>query len=210
MFHTLEQTLLSYADKLPLEIFLFIGSIVEEVIAPIPSPFVPVAAGSVSEIQGKAFFFLFWLALFGAVGKLIGAWFLYLAADKAEDVVLGKFGKFLGISHKEVEAVGKHLNHGGRDIIVLTALRALPIMSSTLISLVSGILKVNKKTYTVATLVGTYLRDLLFLYFGYAGLHTFGSLVTGLEDTESKIQAIAAVGILIFLVWIFFKRRKSH
>ena len=45
MFHTLEQTLLSYADKLPLEIFLFIGSIVEEVIAPIPSPFVPVAAG---------------------------------------------------------------------------------------------------------------------------------------------------------------------
>lgn len=209
MFHTLEQIIISYADKLPLEIFLFLGSIIEEVIAPIPSPFIPVAGGSISAIQTKPLIFLFWLAAFGAIGKVIGAWVLYILADKAEDLVLGKFGKYLGVSHKQIESVGKHLNHGGRDMVVLTILRALPIMSSTLISVVCGILKVNKKTYTVTTLVGTYLRDLLFLYFGFAGLHTFGSVVNGLQDTESKIQAVAAGVILTLLVWLFLKRRSS-
>ena len=209
MFHNLEQLLISYADKLPLEVFLFLGSILEEVIAPIPSPFIPVAAGSVSALQAKPLIFLFWLAAFGAVGKLIGAWVLYIFADYAEDIVLGKFGKILGVSHKEIESVGKHLTGGHRDLIVLTVLRALPIMSSTLVSVVSGVLKINKKTYTIATLVGTYIRDLLFLYFGFAGLQTFGSLVNGLEDTESKIQAVSGGVILVLLVWLFFKRRKN-
>src|SRR3990167_9664077 len=106
MFKAIEETLFSYADKLPLEVFLFAGSIIEEVIAPIPSPFIPVGAGTVAAVQEKPLLFLFWLAGFGAVGKVIGAWVLYFAAYKAEDIVLGKFGKFLGVSHKEIESVG--------------------------------------------------------------------------------------------------------
>ncbi|MBI2267917.1 MAG: VTT domain-containing protein [Candidatus Blackburnbacteria bacterium] len=208
MFTQIESLIISYSDKVPLEIFMFLGSIIEEVIAPLPSPFIPIAAGSVTALQGKPLSILLWLAAFGAMGKVLGAYVLYFAADKAEDIVIGKFGKIFGVTHKEIEGIGKHLNQGYRDIVVLTILRTLPIISSTLVSVVCGTIKVNKKTYITATLVGTYFRDLLFLYFGFIGLSTFGSLVRGLESTESKLQALAAGAILIFLVFLLFKRRK--
>lgn len=204
-----ELALASWANQLPLEIFMFAGSIVEEVIAPLPSPLVPATAGSVAALQNRPLGTIAWLAAFGATGKVIGAWVLYLLADKAEDIVVGKFGKFLGVSHKKIEGIGKHLQGGRRDLAVLTLLRALPVVSSTLVSVVCGTIKVNKRVYTLATFIGTYFRDLLFLYFGFAGLSAFSNVIAGLENTESKLQLISLSAIFVFLTWLFLKKRRG-
>ena len=103
----IEGMLKSSANYLPLELSSFLGGLVEEVIAPIPSPFVMAAVGSAAYAQSKAFIMLAWLALVGSAGKTIGAWFIYFVADKMEDVVIEKFGKFLGVSHEQVEDIRK-------------------------------------------------------------------------------------------------------
>ena len=207
-FTGLEQTLVAYASKVPLELFTLVGTFVEEVIAPIPSPLMMTTVGSLAALQGKAFSYLLILSVIGAVGKVFGAWILYYFADKAEDIVLGRFGKFLGVSHADVERVGKHLNGGYRDDIILIVLRALPIIPSSVVSVGSGILKINLKTYLYTTFLGTIIRDFVFLYFGFVGISAFEGYIKGFESVESLIQ-IGVAGILfVGMVYLYWMRGK--
>ena len=83
MFTYIETVLMSFVNILSLEVFVFVASIIEEVIAPIPSPTVMVVAGSVAQLQERALFFLIPLAIIGALGKVIGALFVYVLPDTA-------------------------------------------------------------------------------------------------------------------------------
>ena len=210
LFTQVEQTLVSYADKVPLELFTLVGTFVEEVIAPIPSPLMMTTAGSIAALQGKAMSYLLVLSVIGAVGKLFGAWILYFFADKAEDIVLGRFGKLLGVSHADVEKVGKHLKGGRKDYLILTVLRALPIIPSSVVSVGSGILKINLKTYLVTTFIGTIIRDFVFLYFGFVGVSAFEGYIKGFESVESMIQIAVAAVLIIFVGYMYYRRGKHN
>lgn len=209
MLENLEHQLLVFSQIVPLEIFTFFGALVEEVIAPIPSPIIMTTAGSIAFSQGRALIYLLVLALIGSLGKTIGAWILYFIADKGEDVILTRFGKFIGINHTHVEQIGKKLGNGWRDYVVLTGLRALPVMPSAPISVVCGILKIDLKTYLISTFAGTTLRNLLFIYLGYSSLSTFENIVHGFEKTESLIQIVLLVGVAGIIAFAYYKRHKS-
>lgn len=208
IFSQFEQVLIDYADKVPLELFVLVGTFIEEVIAPIPSPLLTTTAGSIAAIQGKPMTYLLVLSVIGATGKLFGAWLLYIFADKAEDIVLGKFGKFVGVSHADVEKVGKYLNGGIRDDLILIVLRAIPIIPSSVISIGSGVLKINIKTYLYTTFLGTIVRDYIFFYFGYVGISLFEGYIKGFESVESFIQIAVGVALFVFIGFAYYKRGK--
>ncbi|MCG3176494.1 MAG: hypothetical protein MOGMAGMI_01449 [Candidatus Omnitrophica bacterium] len=205
----IEQWLMDSAGRLPLEVSSFGGGLIEEVIAPIPSPFVMAAVGSAAYAQGKGFWVLCWLSLLGSAGKTLGAWFLYAVADKLEDLLVGKLGRFLGVSHQDVESVGKRFTGGHKDAWILFMLRALPIVPSSPVSVVAGIIKLELRTYLLATLAGNFFRNLVYIYLGYSGLSAYRSVLHHLDSTESVVQ----VGIFLCLVavvgWVYWQRRKS-
>lgn len=196
-----------YADKVPLGIFTFFGSLIEEVIAPIPSPFVLTLAGSIAEVQQQPLLALLWISLVGACGKTLGAWFLYFVADKSEDILLTRFGKFLGVTHQEIEAIGKKFGKGHRDDIILLLIRSTPIIPSAPISLVCGLIKMNFRTFIGATFAGTYIRNLLYLYLGYTGVSNYETFLRGLNSAESTIQIIIFFIVLAFVGWAYYKRK---
>ncbi len=198
------------AGSTPLGVFVFVGSILEEIIAPIPSPLVMMLAGTLAHAQNHTLPYLLLLALLASFGKTIGSWFFYILADKTEDLVLTRFGKILGISHKEIEAIGKHFNGGWKDDVILFLLRAVPIMPTTLTSLVCGAIKLNIRTYLRATFFGYCVRSFIFLYLGYTGIATYDSLSGGLGSVESFIKIAFAFGLVVLLVWVFYKRGKGN
>lgn len=198
----------SFANQVPLGLYTAVASFVEEVIAPIPSPFVMTSAGSIAEAQGKTLLFLFILAVIGSIGKTLGAWLLYFVADKFEDIVITKYGRFFGVSHRELESIGKHFKGHWKDTFVLMGLRALPIIPSAPISIVCGAIKVNLPSYLLATFVGTIIRNIIFLYFGYAGFSSYEGIVNGLQSIESVVQVILVAFVGLFIVWIYWKRHK--
>ncbi len=200
----------SFAVHVPIELYTFVASFIEEVIAPIPSPFVMTSAGSIAEAQGKAVFFLLILAIIGSVGKTLGAWLLYYIADKGEDVLIKKYGRFFGVSHRELESIGKHFKGHWKDTFVLLGLRALPIVPSAPISIVCGAIKVSLRSYLFATFFGTIARNMIFLYFGFAGLSSYESVVNGLESVESVVQIFLAAFVGLFIVWMYWKRYKNQ
>ncbi len=211
MFGGIINFLVDIANKTPIEAFVLIGSFVEEVIAPIPSPLVMTLAGSIAEAQGKTLPSLFLLALLGAFAKTVGSWIIYVVSDKAEDLVIGRFGKFLGVSHKEVERIGKLLNSGGiKDDIVLFLLRAIPIIPTAPVSIVSGLVKLNLRTYLNSTFWGTMVRNILYLYLGFSGLTTLEALNEGFETWETLGYIVLFVLLVVGVGWMYFRRGKLH
>jgi membrane protein DedA with SNARE-associated domain len=196
------------AYQIPLELFVIIGSFIEEILAPIPSPIVMVLAGSLAHAQEHSMLYLLWLALFGAIGKTAGAYILYFVADKLEDVVIQKFGKYVGVTHKEIESIGKKLNGGWQDNVFLFLARALPIIPSAPVSLGCGIIKINRKTFITSTFAGTYVRDLLYLYLGYLGLGNYKEIADGFEGIESIGKILLFVVLAGVVVWAYLHRRK--
>ncbi|QQS38548.1 VTT domain-containing protein [Candidatus Woesebacteria bacterium] len=209
IFSSLIVLLETFSHKVPLELFTLVGSIIEEVVAPIPSPFVMALAGSLAGAQGQPLWYLGFLSLFGALGKTLGAWVLYIIADKLEDIVIVKIGKFVGVTHKEIENIGKRLNGGWRDNVFLLIARAIPVIPSAPISIACGIIKINRKTFLTSTFIGTYIRNMLYLYLGYAGLGNYKQITSGFEGVES-IGQFLLFGIVALIIALSYYKRKHH
>lgn len=190
-----------------MELFTFFGAILEEVIAPIPSPFVMTLAGSVAQSQGNAFWYLFVLAVIGATGKTLGSAILYWLADKVEDLVLSRLGKFIGITHEEVEKFGQKLSGTRRDFVTLLVIRSTPVIPSAPISLICGFIKVDFKQFITATFFGTIVRDFVYLYFGYTSLEAAATLLDGMDGIESIITVLMALVGAAVVGWIIYKKK---
>jgi membrane protein DedA with SNARE-associated domain len=191
--------LTNIANLVPLPLFTFLGALIEEIIAPIPSPIIMTLAGSLASAANQNWIYLLLLALTGSVGKTIGAYVIYYIADKAEDVVIQKFGKFIGINEQDVEKISQKLNSGTRDDIVLFFLRAIPIIPTAPVSVVCGLIKTNLKTYLYTTFLGTIVRNIFYLYLGFTSLSAIDSINSDI-DTFEKI----GYGVILVLVGIIF------
>ena len=209
MFANLEQIIISYAEHIPLEIFSPAVSFFEEIIPPIPSPSVMFATGSMALIQGYLFPGLIILALLGAVGKTLGASVAYFVADKVEDLFSAGISKFIGITHSQIESFGSHLGKGLRDYVILTVLRSLPIVPSSLLSVGCGLLKVQFRLFLFSTFVGSIIRDFIYIYLGYIGTEVAVSFLQKTTSTESFVKIGIVLIVLISLGFVYIKRRRA-
>ena len=207
MLHDFSEFLTSLAYVLPLELFVFVGSFIEEIVAPIPSVLITTLAGSLALAAGYGWPGLLWLAVLAALGKSIGCAILYVIADKAEDFLLVRLGPKIGITHAEVERVGKFFTGGIRDYLILIVIRALPLSPSLPISVFAGIIKIPFTLYNIATLIGNTIRSLLFIAVGYTGFSAYQSLLNHATSIESLIQIGLAVFLVLFVLTIYYLRR---
>lgn len=207
------QSLISWlealSESIPVGWFVFVGAIVEEVIAPIPSPLVMMLGGSIAAGQGSSVTFLLVLALIGAVSKTLGSIVIYLISDKMEDVLIDKFGKFLGVSHSDTEGLGTFFSKSSREDIALFLMRAVPVMPTAPVSVIAGIIKVNFKTYVVSTFFGLIVRNLIYLYLGYTSLGALESLSEGFDSLEKIGYFMLAVLGGISVLWMYRKRQQG-
>jgi len=204
--------IITYLEKLaqyvPLEVFTIIGTFLEEVIAPIPSPFVLTTAGTITKAQNNPLSYIFFIAILASVSKTFGGWLLYNLTDKIEDVFTSKFGKFIGITSNDVEKIGSYFNGGKKDWLVLFALRSIPIFPSSPISITAGLIKIKMKTFLLTTFTGTIIRNLCYLYLGYAGLAASEEVMAGLDKSETVGKVIIVVMFAGVLLWGFKKRKQ--
>lgn len=207
MFDQFTSMLVSLADRMPVEWFTFIGSFVEEVVAPIPSPIVMTVAGSLANAQGHPFSYLFVLSLIGAAGKTLGAVFVYGVSYYAGLFFVDRFGRFFGVTHTDIDRLRTKLDGGIKDLLLVTFFRALPIMSSAVVSIGCGVLRIGFFTYLIATIVGTIVRDFFYLYVGFSGVAAYHALVDGLDSIEGLIQVAIGVCVVMLLGWLYFRRK---
>ena len=198
------------AQQIPVTRFVFIGAMVEEVIAPIPSPLVMMLAGSIAAAQASSLLFLLFLALVGALSKTIGSLIIYVLADKAEDVLINKFGKFLGFSHSDTEGLGKFLGQGKRDKYAIFLLRAVPVIPTAPVSIIAGLLKMDLKTYLASTFLGLIVRNSIYIYLGFTSLGALESLSEDFDSLERIGYLLLSVFAGFALLWMYRKRQRGN
>ncbi len=150
--------------------FVLIGSFAEEVISPIPSLLVMGTAGTIAFARGLSIWHLFLFSCIGNIGKTAGAYIYYVIGDKMEDLVVPRYGKYFGVTHREIEEIGRKFTGTWKDAALLFLLRAIPFFPTTTTSVVCGILKMRLSEYLSITFVANFIKDFVYLLVGYAGL----------------------------------------
>lgn len=194
----------SLSKIIPLPLFVVLGSFLEEIVAPIPSPLVMTSAGTIIQANGQNLVYVLYIAVIAAVTKTLASLILYFFSDKAEDFFVNKFGSALKISRKEIENIGKHFNNTRRDGLLLFVLRAVPLFPGAPVSILCGIIKLNLKTYISASFLGTVVKNLIYIYAGVLSLNYLESF----RDSYGVIENIGYI-LLIGLVLYFVAKHQG-
>lgn len=199
------------SQAVPLPLFAFLGSFIEEIVAPLPSPFVMMLAGSIIGLSTLklSIINMVFISAIGALGKTLAALIVYYVSDKSEDLVVGKFGKFFGITKGSVEALGKYLDKKRSEFPILFLLRVIPIFPSTPISVVAGIIKVNIRSYISSTFWGTTIRNMFYMILGYSSFEALESIIERMDKYEYLGYAILALAVLGVFVYLRVKNKKE-
>ncbi len=197
--------------SLPLELFVFIGTCIDEVISPIPAFLVLVPAGIAAHVQGMPWFYLGILALISGVARAMSGYVLYILADKLEDVLFGNGRKFFGITHAEIETYGEKLGKESpaKAWVLLFLMHALPVFPGTLLSLGSGFIKLPVSIFMTSTALGSAVVAVFFLALGYSGVQS-AELLKRLDSTAQIITVVFVIIVASLLGWQYYRVKKRQ
>lgn len=171
-----------------------------------PSFAVLLPAGALAEARGMGIWYLAWLMVFSAIGRIAAAVILYTLADKFEDVVLKNGRKFFGVGHRQIERFGQKLGKGKKDWVFLFLMNAVPVFPGGALSILCGFVRVRFIMFVVCTFFGTMINALIYLSIGYAGVKGAGAL-RGLEIGSQIVAALLLViGVVAF---VRYRRRRA-
>lgn len=185
---------------------VFFATLLEEIIAPIPSPLVPLTAGFFLLPTNDWFVTTAWQALFiialpVAFGVTLGSIAVYSLGYLGGKSVIEKSKKWIGLSWEDVERTERKITKGRGDEITLFILRVLPIVPGVAISSLCGIVHYNIKTFVIITFFGSLVRATAL---GIVGWYV-GSVYLAYIDAISKIEKYILI-ILIALIVFFVGR----
>lgn len=195
------------SQTINLKIFVVIGSFLEEIVAPIPSPFVMTTAAALAQSQNYVFSQLATLVIVASLAKTVSSCLIYLAADKLEDLVVGKLGKHIGVDHDLIEQIGEFLTGTWADDFLMVLARALPFIPTSLVSVGAGVIKYSKKSFVITTFLGVIIRNAFYLWVGYVGI-TQLDLV--LQEAKGNPFFISLTIVVILLTLYALVKIKNH
>jgi len=155
-----------------LELVVFIGAFVQELIAVLPSFVVFTPAGASLMDGGKDLWYVVLLAFFIGISRVLAGLLLYRLSDGLRVRIYKRRRAWLGVTRHDIDKVKRKIGeHGSWWSIFM--LWAIPIVPSTVISLGAGFMKIPLPTFMGATYVGSVINALTYLCIGYFGLRLF-------------------------------------
>jgi membrane protein DedA with SNARE-associated domain len=195
---------------------VFLATLIEEIVAPVPSPIVPLAAGfflisndTTSLLQMIPRISLV-VALPVAIGVGIGSACVYAIGFFGGKPVLDRTKKWLGFGWEDVQKIETRLRTGKKDEWVLFFLRMIPIIPGVAISGLFGIMRYPFYTFIAITLVGAFLRALILGIIGWKVGEVYATYAHVIEQSEDYIL-YGLLGIFsIWCIYYFTKKISNH
>ena len=208
-FHWLINLLYAYSHTAPLEVLAFLAAFIQEIIAPIPSFPLLATIGYFAKIQEYLPPGILYIAFFSAAGKTIAGVGYYYLADRAEDIVSLKYGKYFNLKPGQLEKVGKKFGESFAHYFILIFIRAIPFLSSTIITVVSGLLKIPFKLFVISMYIGSFIQDTIYIYIGYTGIKVFKHYIKEIHNLRSITMTVVIIGIISLLVYLYLRQKSN-
>ncbi len=204
----LESVLLAYG---PLGVFL--GSVVEEIIAPIPSTLVIMGTSFIilkgAVISLETIFSLFInVVLPASVGVTIGSLLIYTLAYYLGKELIDRWGKYLGVSWENMEKAQNKFEESSSDEIILFIVRALPVIPSVAINVFCGFVRYDLKKFVIITFLGTLVRAFILGFLGWQFGSLYQTIATEISYLEEISLAVIIVALIIYVLREKYKKQK--
>lgn len=210
--HILISWLKELATTIPLPVFVFLGSILEELVPPIPTPLIMSFAGYLTYQRGGHLLSYLLLAFMGACGKSLTSVFLYSLGKNAQNFILShpRLQKFFGLNQANIGKTQRLLAHHWWDEVLLVFLSAVPLIPTFIVSFSCGVVHLPLKAFIPPTFIGTFLRNCFLLWLGVYGteyVRVFWEQ-EGQELSKQPLVVTCAVIGLCIGVFISFRLKK--
>lgn len=189
---------------------VFGGSILEQIVTPIPSSVVVLGASfflmkGVAMSAGSLQTMFFNISIPAALGVTLGSLLYYGISYKIGIPFVERAGKYLGVSVEDLEGVEKRVKESRYENLFLFTARCVPVIPSIAISLFCGLIRYNPRNYVLITFFGAMVQASILGIIGWQ----FGNFYLTLSEGLSFIDNIILV-VLVLVVLIFVLKKRSE
>jgi len=191
---------------------VFVGSVLEEIIAPIPSLFMQLTYGFLLYVNTPTtaetvLKFFVTMPVFAALGVVVGSLPYFLLSKYIGVRFITKFGRFLGLGSDPYAKIQSFLDKQTFDEKFLVFGRLIPMVPSIVIAILPGFFGVSVRNYIIFSFIGAYIRCAALGFVGWQLGRSYLVYFDEIEKTQSVWGPIFLVFIL--LVVLFYLRRKA-
>ena len=152
-------------------------------------------------------FSLVWVATMGALGCNLGSIAAYYAGAHGGRPLLLRYGKYILISHREIEMADRWFERYGQWTVFFS--RLLPVIR-TFIALPAGVARMNFWKFNLYTFAGSWPWCYGLAYAGYQLGEHWPSLQVYFHKFDSVIGALLLAGIVAYIWWHLRNAKRSQ
>lgn len=190
---------------------IFLGTVLEEIIAPIPSTIV-ILGGSYFMMGALPITFdsvlklILEIAIPVGLGMTIGSSVIYGLCYYLGKPFVVRYGKYFGLKWDEIENFSERINNQKRDYILIYVARATPIIPSVVISGFCGVVRYDAFKYLVLTFIGGVTRAIILGFIGWQfGVYT-DAITARMDILENLVIIIVVIAIIYYIYTKKFKK----
>ncbi|MFA5303780.1 MAG: VTT domain-containing protein [Candidatus Nanoarchaeia archaeon] len=193
---------------------VFIGVLIESVLAPIPSPLIIMAAGFIMLPANAGILeiivpLLFTITLPGAIASTLGSYIGYGIGYYGGKPLIKKFEWLLGVSWDELDKAAKYFQKGIKDEIIIFLARAIPIMPLSVFSALAGVLRFEIKKFTLFTFLGTLVRVFVLGIIGWIMGSAYSQMANNIDSWEIIGYCIIALMVAVGIYYLYKNKKKA-
>jgi membrane protein DedA with SNARE-associated domain len=175
---------------------------VESACIPLPSEIImPLAGWMLVAEKGLGVLYLVLAGLYGAIGNVIGSVIAYAVGVWGGRPFLNRYGKYILISHHDIELAERWFNKYGEGIAFLS--RLVPGVR-TYISFPAGIGRMKVGKFLLYTFLGSFIWSVGLAYGGYVLGQNWEEISTVMRPFYIPILAAFLAAVIAF-VWFRVK-----
>jgi len=192
---------------------VFLAGVIEQVISPIPSVLIPMSAGFLL-IPKSAFSFQVLIQIIRKIslpyslGATLGCSVLYLATFFGGRVLMEKYGKFFGLSLRQIDKFRTKFTRGFKDEAIIFLLLILPVTPISIVAAGCGLIGITAYEFYPLMFLGTLTRSIFLAFLGWKTGETYVSMAHNLNKTESLLSFGIIGVIFLTLGFLYYKRFK--
>lgn len=194
---------------------IFFATLLEQVIAPIPSPLIPMMAGFFLLPESIYLLDVLWQSMFMialpvSLGTIIGVLIFYFLAYWGGKPAIEKTQRLIGYSWEDVEKIKKRFDKSGSDELTIFILWSLPVsVPSIVIAIFCGIIRYPVFRLIFLTIGGVFIRTIILSLVGWQAGEFYYLNVKQIALIENYLLIGFIVLIITGLIFLFYKKRKN-